>query len=297
MNSVELMKGILLAGGSGTRLAPLTKSLSKQILPIYDKPMIYYPLSTLLQANIREILIISTPRDLPHFKALLGDGTSLGLELTYQVQDKPRGIADAFIIGEDFIGTDSVALMLGDNVFCGKTFEHLLSHLNITNSGAQIFGYYVNNPSQYGVVEFDNDLNILSIEEKPSSPKSNFAIPGLYIYDHQVIDIARNIVPSKRGELEITAVNKAYLASHQLTLTLLPLDTVWFDTGTFKGLLEAANFICNLQKETQQYVGCIEEIAYLKGYIKEEQLRQLTNSLPLNDYDCYLKKLFNRSCH
>lgn len=285
------MKGIILAGGAGTRLYPITKSISKQIVPIYDKPMIYYPLSTLMLARIREILIISTERDLPFYQNLLGDGSSLGLTLSYAVQAAPNGLAEAFIIGEEFIGKDNVCLVLGDNIFYGRHFSELLWKSAALEQGAVIYGYYVNNPKDFGVVEFDKDWNVLSLEEKPENPKSNYAIPGLYFYDNQVVDIAKNIKPSARGELEITAVNQEYLNRKQLKVELFGRGMAWLDTGTFEGLLEASNFVQTMQKRTGLYVSCLEEIAYLRGYITKEQLLEAAKVLEKSEYGQYLKRV------
>ncbi|AVM67993.1 glucose-1-phosphate thymidylyltransferase [Lachnospiraceae bacterium oral taxon 500] len=285
------MKGIILAGGAGTRLYPITKSISKQIVPIYDKPMIYYPLSTLMLARIREILIISTERDLPFYQNLLGDGSSLGLTLSYAVQAAPNGLAEAFIIGEEFIGKDNVCLVLGDNIFYGRHFSELLWKSAALEQGAVIYGYYVNNPKDFGVVEFDKDWNVLSLEEKPENPKSNYAIPGLYFYDNQVVEIAKNIKPSARGELEITAVNQEYLNRKQLKVELFGRGMAWLDTGTFEGLLEASNFVQTMQKRTGLYVSCLEEIAYLRGYITKEQLLEAAKTLEKSEYGQYLKRV------
>ena len=285
------MKGIILAGGAGTRLYPITKSISKQIVPIYDKPMIYYPLSTLMLAKIREILIISTERDLPFYQNLLGDGSSLGLTLSYAVQAAPNGLAEAFIIGEEFIGKDNVCLVLGDNIFYGRQFSELLWKSATLEEGAVIFGYYVNNPKDFGVVEFDKDWNVLSLEEKPENPKSNYAIPGLYFYDNQVVEIAKNIKPSARGELEITAVNQEYLNRKQLKVELFGRGMAWLDTGTHDGLLEASNFVQTMQKRTGLYVSCLEEIAYLRGYITKEKLLEAAKTLEKSEYGQYLKRV------
>ena len=285
------MKGIILAGGAGTRLYPITKSISKQIVPIYDKPMIYYPLSTLMLARIREILIISTERDLPFYQNLLGDGSSLGLSLSYAVQAAPNGLAEAFIIGEEFIGKDNVCLVLGDNIFYGRHFSELLWKSAALEKGAVIYGYYVNNPKDFGVVEFDKDWNVLSLEEKPENPKSNYAIPGLYFYDNQVVEIAKNVKPSARGELEITAVNQEYLNRKQLKVELFGRGMAWLDTGTFEGLLEASNFVQTMQKRTGLYVSCLEEIAYLRGYITKEQLLEAAKALEKSEYGQYLKRV------
>ncbi|MGI5065409.1 glucose-1-phosphate thymidylyltransferase RfbA [Treponema putidum] len=285
------MKAIILAGGAGTRLSPLTKAVSKQILPMYDKPMIYYPLSVMMLAGIREVLIISTPRDIGLFKELFGDGSWLGMKFEYAVQDKPRGLADAFIVGEKFIGSDSCALVLGDNIFYGRGFSSTLadSVSSIkTNGGALIFGYYVKDPRAYGVVDFDDEGNVLNIEEKPQNPKSNYAIPGLYFYDNEVIQIAKSVKPSARGEIEITSVNKAYLDMGKLRVEKLGRGMAWLDTGTYDGLLEASNFIATIQKRQGMYVSCIEEIAYLQKWISKAQLLNLS-LLYNNEYGDYLK--------
>ena len=287
------MKGIVLAGGSGTRLYPITKAVSKQLLPLYDKPMIYYPISILMLAGIKEILIISTPRDLPHFKELLGDGSDLGISFSYAVQDEPRGLADAFIIGEDFIGDDTVALILGDNVFHGHRFTEILEKCTELKEGAIVFGYYSKNPESFGVVEFDDDWNVLSIEEKPEHPKSNYIVPGLYFYDNQVVDIAKNVKPSDRGEIEITSINEEYLKRGKLKVQLLGRGMAWLDTGTHDGLLEAGNFIETIQKRQGLYVACLEEIAYRKGYITRKDLLREAQSLKKTDYGKYLIDLAN----
>jgi glucose-1-phosphate thymidylyltransferase len=285
------MKGIVLAGGSGTRLYPLTKSVSKQILPLYDKPMIYYPLSVLMLANIREVLIISTPRDLPLFKELFGTGSFLGMHFEYAIQDKPRGLADAFIVGEEFIGGDSCALVLGDNIFYGRGFSDTLQETatNIAkNGGGAVFGYYVKDPSGYGVVEFDDAGQAVSIEEKPPCPRSHYAVPGLYFYDNTVVETAKTVIPSSRGEIEITAVNNYYLARGKLSVELLGRGMAWLDTGTYDGLLEASNFIATIQKRQGLYVSCIEEIAYTNGWIKREDLLQLASQYR-TEYGDYLR--------
>ncbi|WP_300619704.1 glucose-1-phosphate thymidylyltransferase RfbA [uncultured Fusobacterium sp.] len=282
------MKGIILAGGSGTRLYPMTKSISKQILPIYDKPMIYYPLSVLMLAGIREVLIISTPRDLRCFEELLQDGKELGMSITYKVQEKPNGLAEAFIIGEEFIGKDGVALVLGDNIFFGQAFSPILKEAAKLKKGAEIFGYLVKDPRAYGVVEFDKDRNVISIEEKPENPKSKYAVPGLYFYDNSVIEKAKSIKPSKRGELEITDLNRLYLEEKSLKVNLLGRGFAWLDTGTHKNLLQASNFIETIQERQGNYVACIEEIAYRNGWITKEELIKLAEPLLKTDYGKYL---------
>lgn len=285
------MKGIILAGGSGTRLYPITKAVSKQILPLYDKPMIYYPLSVLMLAGIREVLIISTPRDIKLFEELFGDGAWLGMHFEYAVQDKPRGLADAFIVGKDFIGNDDVALVLGDNIFYGQSFTATLKNAaeKIKNDrGAVIFGYYVKDPTAYGVVEFDKNGNVLGIEEKPSQPKSNYAVPGLYFYDNSVVQIAQNVKPSARGEIEITTVNNTYLEKNALKVELLGRGMAWLDTGTYDGLLEASNFIATIEKRQGMYVSCIEEIAYYNGWISKDDLLKLASTYK-TEYGEYLK--------
>ena len=293
------MKGIILAGGAGTRLYPLTKAVSKQILSLYDKPMIYYPLSVLMLAGIREVLIISTPRDISLFKELFGDGEKLGMCFDYAVQTTPRGLADAFIVGERFIGSDSVALILGDNVFYGQGFGTILKNAAYTISetgGAKIFGYYVKDPREYGVVEFSSDgtPHVLSLEEKPVQPKSNYAVPGLYFYDNKVIEIAKHVQPSSRGEIEITAVNNAYLAEKKLYVDLLGRGMAWLDTGTYDGLLEAANFIATIQRRQGLYVSCIEEIAYRNGWIDKTVLLK-TAAEYKTEYGAYLKYIGERA--
>jgi glucose-1-phosphate thymidylyltransferase len=285
------MKGIILAGGSGTRLHPITKAVSKQILPIYDKPMIYYPLSVLMLAGIKDILIISTPRDLDTFKELLGDGSQVGLNLQYAIQEQPRGLADAFIVGEKFIGNDRVALVLGDNIFYGYGFTERLQKAVAREEGATIFGYHVSNPIEFGVVEFDEDNNVVSIEEKPQNPKSNYAVPGLYFYDNNVIEIAKNLKPSARGEIEITAVNNEYLGRGKLKVELFGRGMAWLDTGTHRGLLEAANFVEAIQTRQGLYVACIEEIAYRRGFIDNTQLIKLAEPLSKIEYGKYLLKV------
>lgn len=285
------MKGIILAGGSGTRLYPITKSISKQIVPIYDKPMIYYPLSTLMLAGIRDILIISTQRDVPVFQELLGDGSQLGLSLSYAVQERPNGIAEAFIIGAEHIGSDPVALILGDNIFYAKGFSEILHRAQEHAVGATIFGYRVQNPSDFGIVEFDRDWNVLSLEEKPEKPKSNYAVPGLYFYDNDVVDIAKNIQPSARGEKEITAVNNEYLRRGTLRVELFSRGVAWLDTGTHAGLLEASDFVSIVQRRQGLYVSCIEEIAYRKGYIGREQLTALAQPMIKTDYGQYILRV------
>ncbi len=285
------MKGIILAGGSGTRLYPLTKVVSKQIMPVYDKPMIYYPLSVLMLAGINEILIISTPRDLPLFEEVLGSGEQIGLKLSYAVQEKAKGIAEAFIIGEEFIGKDRVALALGDNIFYGQNFTSTLKRVVKREEGATIFGYYVKNPEDYGVAEFDEQMNVTSIEEKPENPKSNYAIPGLYFYDNDVVEIAKTITMSVRGELEITSVNNEYLKRGKLKVQLLDRKFAWFDTGNSDALLEAANYISTIQKGQGIYVSCIEEIAYKRGFISAKQLREGAKDMLNTPYGEYLMKV------
>lgn len=288
------MKGIILAGGKGTRLYPLTISLSKQLLPIYDKPMIYYPISVLMLAGIKDILIISTPHDLPQYKQLLGDGHKLGVNFEYKVQEKPRGLADAFIIGEEFIGKDSVCLILGDNVFYGQGLTDLLMSAKNNKSGATIFGYPVKDPREFGVVEFDDNLNVLSIEEKPKEPKSNYAVPGLYFYDNEVIDIAKNVKPSARGEVEITSINNEYLKRNKLKVELMRRGMAWLDTGNPSNMLKASMFVETVQERQGLFVACLEEIAWRQGFINDEQLMALTDNLKQTEYGKYILSLLER---
>lgn len=283
------MKGIILAGGLGTRLYPITKSVSKQLLPIYDKPMIYYPLSVLMLTGLREIMIISTERDIPAYRELLEDGSQLGMRFEYKVQEKPRGLAEAFILGKEFIGNDGVCLVLGDNVFFGRGFSEKLQNAASLEKGAVIFGYHLQNPGEFGVVEFDTDGNVLSIEEKPEHPKSNYAIPGLYFYDNQVISISEKLKPSARGELEITDVNREYMARRQLKVELLGRGMAWLDTGTCTGLIQAATFVETVQNRQGMYIACIEEIAYRKGFINKKQALELADSMSKTEYGKYLK--------
>ncbi len=282
------MKGIILAGGKGTRLYPMTKGVSKQLLPIYDKPLIYYPLSILMLAGIQEVLIISTPEDTPQYERLLGTGSRLGMKFSYKVQTTPRGLADAFILGEEFIGTDSVCLILGDNVFFGQDMTRLLRMAMENKTGATIFGYPVKDARSFGVVEFDKEMNVVSIEEKPEKPKSNYAVPGLYFYDNRVVEIAKNVKPSARGEIEITAVNNAYLEVGELKVTLLGRGMAWLDTGTPSNMLKAAEFVEAVQDRQGFYVSCIEEIAWRRGFITTEQLIELGTELKMTDYGQYL---------
>ena len=284
------MKGIILAGGSGTRLYPVTKAMSKQMVPIYDKPMIYYPMSVLMLAGIKDILIISTPRDIVNFKELFKDGSELGLNIEYAIQEQPNGLAEAFIIGEEFIGDDKVALVLGDNIFYGYGFSERLQNA-VEREEATIFGYHVADPQAFGVVEFDEDFNVLSIEEKPLVPKSNYAVPGLYFYDNDVVEIAKNVKPSERGELEITSVNNEYLRRGKLNVELFGRGMAWLDTGTHKGLLDASNYVEAVQTRQGLYIACLEEIAYRKGYISKEQLLELAKPLMKTDYGKYLVKV------
>ncbi len=287
------MKGIILAGGKGTRLYPLTIAVSKQLLPIYDKPLIYYPLSILMLAGIRDILIISSPEAIEQYKSLLKDGSSLGVRFSYAVQDKPRGLADAFIIGEDFIGNDDVCLILGDNVFYGQNLALTLKQAISDNNGATVFGYPVKHPREFGVVEFDKDFNVISIEEKPEKPKSSYAVPGLYFYDNSVVEIAKNVKPSARGEIEITSINNEYLSRKQLKVILLGRGTVWLDTGSPSGMMQAATYVEVVQNRQGLYISCLEEIAWRNGYITTEQLRQLGENLAQTEYGQYLLRLAN----
>lgn len=285
------MKGIILAGGKGTRLYPMTKTISKQLLPIYDKPLIYYPLSTLLLAGIKEILIISTPEDTPMYEKLLGDGSFIGVNISYKVQEKPRGLAEAFILGEEFIGNDNVCLVLGDNVFYGQDFTRILREAQKCKKGAVIFGYPVKNPRAFGVVEFDKKNRVVSIEEKPKEPRSSYAVPGLYFYDNRVIDIAKNVKPSARGEVEITAVNNAYLEMGELNVKLFGRGMAWLDTGTPEGMLKAAEYVEAVQSRQGFYISCIEEIAWRRGFIDTARLREIGKELKMTDYGKYILSL------
>ena len=285
------MKGIILAGGSGTRLNPLTKAISKQLIPVYDKPMIYYPLSTLMLAGIKDILIISTPHDLPKFIDLFGDGQEIGLNISYQEQPKPEGIAQAFIIGEEFIGNDSVCLILGDNIFYGHSLSLTLQEMANLKSGGCIFGYWVSDPQRYGVVEFNNNHEVISIEEKPKIPKSNYAVPGLYFYDNEVVGIVKNLKPSARGELEITDINLSYLKKGNLKVKLLGRGYAWLDTGTPDSLLDASNYIATMERRQGLKIGCIEEVAFRMGYIDKKQFEGIIERLPVNDYRNYLEMI------
>lgn len=288
------MKGIILAGGSGTRLYPLTKAISKQMLPIYDKPMIYYPLSILMLAGIKDILIISTPEDTPRFEQLLADSDQLGINISYAVQEKPEGLAQAFIIAEDFIGDDSVSLILGDNIYYGQGLSKMLQRASAKKAGATVFGYHVNDPERFGVVEFDESMKAISIEEKPTEPKSNYAVTGLYFYDNRVVEIAKSIKPSERGELEITDVNKRYLEPGELDVELMGRGFAWLDTGTHESLLEASTFIETIERRQNLKIACLEEIAYRMGYIDEAAVEKLAEPLKKNAYGQYLMKLINK---
>lgn len=286
------MKGIVLAGGSGTRLHPLTLAVSKQLMPVYDKPMIYYPLSVLIGAGIREILIISTPHDLPHFQRLLGDGSKIGCDFQYAVQNEPNGLAQAFVIGEEFIGKDKVALILGDNIFYGAGLSELLQQ-NLNPDGGIVYAYHVSDPERYGVVEFDDHMNVLSIEEKPKQPRSNFAVPGLYFYDNEVVEIAKNLQPSARGEYEITDVNSEYLRRKKLKVSMLSRGTAWLDTGTFPSLMQAGQFVQVIEERQALKIGCIEEIAYRNGFISKEQLIEIAKPLVKSGYGTYLMSIIS----
>ncbi|EPY2277505.1 glucose-1-phosphate thymidylyltransferase RfbA [Clostridium sporogenes] len=287
------MKGIILAGGKGTRLYPMTYAVSKQLLPIYDKPLIYYPLSVLMLASIREILIISTPEDILVYERLLGDGSKLGLKFTYKVQEKPRGLADAFIIGKEFIGNDSICLILGDNVFYGQNLTGLLNRAKKLERGATIFGYPVKDPKSFGVVEFDKNRKVISLEEKPQNPKSNYAVPGLYFYDNKVVEIAKSVKPSDRGEIEITAINNAYLEKNELNVMLLGRGMAWLDTGTPEGMLKAAEYVEAVQSRQGFYIACLEEIAWRRGFISKRKLKEIGENLKMTDYGKYILSLLN----
>lgn len=287
------MKGIILAGGKGTRLYPMTQAISKQLLPIYDKPMIYYPLSVLMMAGIKEVLIISTPEDTPIYEKLLGNGSNLGIRIEYKVQDTPRGLADAFILGEQFIGNESVCLILGDNIFYGQDFVRQLKDASKLKEGAIVFGYPVKDPRSFGVVEFDDNNKVISIEEKPDHPKSNYAVPGLYFYDNRVVEIAKNVKPSARGEIEITAVNNAYLEMNALSVVLLGRGMAWLDTGTPEGMLKAAEYVEAVQSRQGFYIACLEEIAWRRGFIDDNQLKKVGESLKMTDYGQYILSLLN----
>lgn len=287
------MKGIILAGGKGTRLYPMTYAVSKQLLPIYDKPLIYYPLSVLMLAGIKDILIISTPQDISVYEKLLGDGSRLGLNFTYKVQDKPRGLAEAFILGEEFIGNDNVCLILGDNIFYGQNLTALLNKAKNLKKGATIFGYPVKDPRNFGVVEFDKNNKVISIEEKPQNPKSKFAVPGLYFYDNEVVEIAKNVKPSARGEIEITSINNAYLEKDELNVILLGRGMAWLDTGTPEGMLKAAEYVEAVQSRQGLYIACLEEIAWRRGFINDNELREIGESLKMTDYGRYILSLLD----
>lgn len=287
------MKGIILAGGKGTRLYPMTYAVSKQLLPIYDKPLIYYPLSVLMLTGIKDILIISTPEDIPVYEKLLGDGSRLGLNFTYKVQEKPRGLAEAFILGEEFIGNDNVCLILGDNIFYGQNLTALLNKAKNLKKGATIFGYPVKNPRNFGVVEFDKNNKVISIEEKPQNPKSKFAVPGLYFYDNEVVEIVKNVKPSARGELEITSINNAYLEKGELNVILLGRGMAWLDTGTPEGMLKAAEYVEAVQSRQGLYIACLEEIAWRRGFLNDNELREIGQKLEMTDYGRYILSLLD----
>lgn len=296
-DGVNEMKGIILAGGSGTRLYPATETICKQLLPVYDKPMIYYPLSTLMLAGIKEVLIISTPEDTSRFETLLGDGSDLGMKLEYKIQEAPNGLAEAFVIGDEFIGEDSVCLVLGDNIFYGHNFVQMLKNAAQLESGAEVFGYYVQDPERYGVVEFDNSGKAISLEEKPIEPKSNYAVVGLYFYDNSVVDIAKNVKPSKRGELEITTVNQEYLKQNKLNVQIMGRGHAWLDTGTHDSLLEASNFVKLIEERQGLKIACIEEIAYRMGFIGKEQLTKLAAKYHKNNYGKYITRIMEEKHH